>query len=102
MAGVRLFWSQITQEFPAGTEADHLVATLMGGAEPMEQDVALGASEAVFLDVAPGTYHGVVQLVDANGNDLGAPAVSGDIVVAEPPPPVMLDVPVNAQGDVTA
>jgi hypothetical protein len=78
------------QAFPAGTAAAGIVITLVG-ASVAPQHITAAPYSASFSDVAPGTYTASAQAVDANGNALGAGAVSAEFTVAAPD--VMVDVP---------
>lgn len=90
MANVIVTVATQQQAFPAGTAAAGLVITL-AGASVAPQHVTAAPYTASFADVAPGTYTASAQAVDANGNPLGAAAVSEAFTIAAPD--VMVDVP---------
>ncbi|MBN3757248.1 hypothetical protein G3N95_30200 [Paraburkholderia sp. Tr-20389] len=89
MANVIVTVATQQQAFPAGTAAAGIVITLVG-ASVAPQHISAAPYSASFSDVAPGTYTASAQAVDANGNPLGAAAVSAEFTIAAP---VMVDVP---------
>lgn len=90
MSTVIVTLETVATPFPAGTVAAGISISLSGGAVPA-QTVTAAPYTASFADVAPGSYTASAQALDANGQPLGAAAMSAEFTIAAPD--VSVDVP---------
>ena len=90
MATVVVTLETQSQNFPAGTVAAGIVVSIVG-ASVAPVHLTAAPYSATFADVPAGSYSANAQAVDANGNPLGAAAVSAQFTIAAPD--VAVDVP---------
>ena len=73
--------------FPAESVVDHIVVAITGSnpANSMNQNVAPGATTAVFNNVSADSYTFSISAVDASGNTFGTPVTGSFTVTAAQP-----------------
>jgi len=89
MATVVVSWTTKQVAFPEGVVAGKTKVSLN---DPRFQPQEVDAGPVTFLDVPAGSYVATVVKLDDKKQDLGAPALSSEFVIA---PPVVTEVQVD-------
>ena len=89
MATVTVVIETVATPFPAGTVLAGIVISMEGIVT--SKTITAAPYQAVFDNVAPGTYTATAQAVDHSGSALGAAATSAPFTIAAPD--VNVDIP---------